>query len=299
MDVTGTVIESQPDWLTLTSPKDDLGAPFNWWGRALVSAEERLGNKRITWGMHGYSGAHAGRVSWGTRSGGAIICLSGDAAREHLDTGLGLCTNVSRLDIAATIRLAPADSNLEVAHYLQFADWHRQHDSPMKGSLVQSVQGGQTCYVGSRASELFLRIYDKEAESRDPRTKEPEARYIAAHRYELEIKGDRAHPMAQMVAQSEDPGGYIRSLLASHLTRHGMDARLVSDSAQEILPGFRRRSDTDTKLDWLGSQVRSTYAWLKAQGEGPRALRALGISRLDIQTMEGSAWDSGEREVEQ
>jgi hypothetical protein len=299
MDVTGTVIESQPDWLTLTSPKDDLGAPFNWWGRALVSGEESRGNKRITWGMHGYTGAHAGRVSWGTRSGGAIICLSGDAAREHLDTGLGLCTNVSRLDIAATVRLSPADSNLEVAHYLQFADWHRKVASQMKGSLVQSVQGGQTCYVGSRASELFLRIYDKEQESRDPRTKAPEERYIGTHRYELEIKGDRALPMAQMVQQSPDAPGLIRATLASHLTRHGVDARLLSDSAQAILPGFRRRSDTDTKLDWLASQVRSTYAWLKAQGEGGRALRALGISALDIQSMDGSPWGSEREEAEQ
>jgi len=299
MESTATVIESQADWLTLTHPDWEPISNFNLWSHAVLRAEESGGNKRTPWGMKGYQGWHCGRASWGVRDQGAILCLSGDAAHQRLHTALDLATNVTRLDLAVTVRLDPPDTDLEARHWREYYEWHAERHSTMKGTIVRGVDASHTMYVGSRQSELFLRIYNKDAESRNKRTREPDPRYIGCHRYELEVKGDRARKLAHQVSLSPTPNGLVRGLVADYLVTHGIEDSLVAESREAILPGFRRRSDVDTKLDWLAHQVRSTCDWLKDHGHQAKVLHALGYDTTEclrvLKLQETSTGEEGQR----
>jgi len=276
VDCSPSILESQVDWLTLTHPSYAPGHVFTHWGKSLLHTQESADNHRVPWKRLGYEGERCGKCSWGVGPQGAIIVLSGEAAAERLDTALDLAANISRTDLAVTVNLGKPDPDLERRQFQEFRQWHSERGSAMRGSHIASVDGGATTYVGSRASELFLRVYNKEIESRDPRTRQPDERYINCHRWELEVKGSRCRKLANTISTSVNPSGYIRALLASHLTTHGMDDAYICAPPERLIPGFRRRSDADTKLQWLGTQVRSTCDWLADHGHQAKVLHALG-----------------------
>lgn len=93
MDCTATVIESQPDWATLTTSGTPRDSRLFHWGRAILRVEESRGGKRIPWALRGYAGEHCGHVSVGERPGSDIVQLSGQAATEHLREGYARCSD--------------------------------------------------------------------------------------------------------------------------------------------------------------------------------------------------------------
>jgi hypothetical protein len=273
----GVVIESQLDWLTVTSPHTEPHSPFHHWASGALAFEAAAGNARVPWGMRGYDGWHCGRVSHGVRCDGSIVMLSGQAAADRLDTALDVSANVSRVDLAVTVRLTPPDDSLEFDHFLELREWSAAHNPLLKGVLLLSLDGSSTLYVGSRKSERMLRVYNKELESRDARTHDIDPRYQACHRYELEIKGNTARPTALTVSVSPLPAYTVSRMVAQYCVLHGIDHTTFSDAPMGLIPGFRRRSDAETKLSWLAHSCRPTVGWLGERGLGDCALRALGL----------------------
>src|SRR3989304_8119925 len=102
-----TVKESQVDWLTLTFRE---GGP---WVAARLAAEHALdrekedGADESVLRFQGYDGPQAGRVGVGVRDDGGLLRLSGELADAGLRDLLPLASNVSRIDLAVTVKLPP------------------------------------------------------------------------------------------------------------------------------------------------------------------------------------------------
>jgi len=283
LDSTYTVIESQADWVTFTSNGHPRDSRLFEWGRSVMRAEEGRGGKRVPWALRGYAGEHCGKASVGERPGSDIVQLSGQAAADHLREGYSRCSSVTRLDLAVTVRSAMPDQVHEWAQWSRFLDWRRENGSPMKGRFITDADGGATAYIGSRQSELFLRIYDKEAECRQADDDKGAEHYAGCHRYELEVKGRRAFVQVEKYLDADNPAFMVRCWLTDWLRRHGMDSEPINNRNVALSPGFRRRTDTQTRLRWLENQVQPTIEWLKYHGHEAQVFRALGYNAESLE----------------
>lgn len=270
MQPTITIVESQCDWLTVTCTKPDREADFRWWANRLLSQEEREGGKRRDYALRGYVGLRCGRCRFGLRADGEILQLSGDLAREAVHTAVQVADNCSRIDLAVTVRQEPFDDAQEFYHYHDIRGWEGPEGRKPTSTYIESSDGGSTCYVGQRSSDVMLRVYNKEAESQDDH-------YMHCHRYELEIKGDRSLPTLRALDAHQYPGDYCRGIVFRWASEHGLVPVFNETTTLRIVPGFRRRSDVDTKLRWLYDSVKPTVDWLREFGRGTDASRALGL----------------------
>jgi len=277
MNGTGTVIESQLDWLTCAAHTQEGADRFERYASAWAATTERDVERRTPFRLKGYEGWQRGRVRFGEREGAAIIQLSGDLAARHFDTLLPLADSISRLDIAVTTRLPTEAPDVGLVSYRQAADWYQAHTRAARPSFHGDADGGYTCYVGDRSSDWFLRVYNKAAEARnDP---EQADHYARCWRYELECKGASAPVLAAHLGAvgPEDRAADVQSMLHDYATRHGIEPTFERANGAKLIAGFRRRSDRASKLAWLARSVRPAVEWLAESGDARDVFEALGL----------------------
>lgn len=270
MDHTTTIIESQLDWITCSNDGSDHREAFRAFGLKLLETEKDAGNHQHQFRLRRYFGWQAGRVRYAQSGERTLLALSGDLAERAFDTVYPMATNVSRLDAAVTIRLADYGPNLGREAYESAEQHWRPGARYPKPSIFVEPGHGSTFYLGNRASERHLRLYDKAAESKD-------AHYAACWRYEVESKGTLATSLALACASCPDrPAlcqGYVHDAFRS---RHV--APWFGESDERVLVrGFRRRSDTERSLAWLQSSVKPTLERLAARGLIREMYDALGL----------------------
>lgn len=184
---------------------------------------------------------------------GVHVSWSGTALREVeprsvLRSALAAGATVRRIDLAVDIpeALNPFDlwTDLEFGHAAT---------SSRKHQLIQS-DGGWTVYVGSRTSDKFLRIYDKQAEA---------GLDYPLTRIELECKSDYAEGIAQHV----DAEGYnnfpaiIRAFCDFPENARWTD-HLASPTLSAGIPKKEKTSDTRR---WLMESVAPALAKILTQ----------------------------------
>ena len=282
------------DWLTCTARKADEGGPLAVLGTALAEQEAKDGNRLTPWRWLGYQGQHAGRASVGVGPQGTILRLSGDLADQAFDGATAACDHISRLDIAATVRLDCQDWRYEAGRWAEYKAWMKEHDDRAAGVYMEDARGGGTCYVGSRTSEAYLRIYNKGVESKCHRNAADVARYENCHRYELELKNARAVATVAALGIMTNRASGVLMWLAGVCHSRGISTQDLGPEKLDLEPGFRRRTDTDTKLGWLSSQVAPTMRWLVDHGQTEQLIRVLGLDQID----DPKGWD-GTRRMDQ
>jgi len=115
--------------------------------------------------------------------------------------------------------------------------------------LISSFGEGDTCYIGSRLSDMFLRIYDKERESKDEC-------YIGAVRFEAELKGAYALKAYQLLSRSDPASGAALSVVVGCFKRHGIDLPVNLPLACTYNPVVPLKTfDLDRTAAWLQRQV--------------------------------------------
>ena len=277
---TATIIESQVDWLTGAATGDDRGEALRAFGAELAVAEERDGNKLTRFAVQSYQGQRCGRVAVGAAEGErTLIQLSGDVAAKNLHAVLPLLDHLTRLDIAVTVRTDGHDSTVAENAWDMASWWFNDHPRSAAPWRIQHKTKGDTTYVGSRNSDKFLRVYNKEAECRQTRDRKGLERYINCWRYEVEVKGRPSGLTAARVDASPTPEQYIRGAMTNYLRLHGIRPIYTDDSPLVVLPGFTRRTDADTRLGNLVRNVRPSLDWLRDAGYALDAMNALGIDR--------------------
>jgi hypothetical protein len=182
-------------------------------------------------------------------SGGALRKLA-DTVRDGAIKRL-LTLRVSRLDIALDI-----DSDVYELAAQPVRD-ETLHTTARHWSEIISGRGGRTVYIGSRTSERFMRVYDKQAEAglAQPCT-----------RFELELKGDTAKRCARQLLASNSKAEVICAWLADYAAFDFPAWYEAIGEAMHLPIEHGKRADTDTRK-WLMSAVVPSIVRLIREGD--------------------------------
>jgi hypothetical protein len=267
---TSTIRTATIDWLTATACTDVGRAEYQRIASVLALAEDAAGNKPQQWLWQGYAGWHAGGLTYGERPDGAILRLSGSLAAANWRDAVLWAHNISRLDLAVTVHLVPFPQHLGGAGYRGLLEDVPAGGIPPNASLHISTDGGETLYLGKRASDKYARLYNKEAESKDPE-------YRSTWRYEVELKNKPAKSVANRLMSSREEG----PLVATYVWRHFADRHVAPTFAPAVGDGLisvpRSRSTDERRIIWLETQVRGVVEELIRRGRAKQVRVALGL----------------------
>lgn len=150
----------------------------------------------------------------------------------------------------------------------KFRKFHVDKDYQMGGEVI-----GHTIYLGSRKSEVFLRIYDKylEQKAKDPENT-PEMPWV---RWEFELKNHRADLAADMLIRGANMGEVVLGVLSNYVRIIDLDdsnrTRCSSTLKWQLFIGGIKAirlyvpeapKTLEDKRQWIDKQVLSTLAGL-------------------------------------
>lgn len=276
---TGAVIEAQVDWLTVSAHGEEGAAHMRDLAVWLAKEEEAKGNRPKLWRLMGYEGTHVGAIEYGQRDeASCILRLIGDAASVHLDKAMSVAHDVTRIDLAVTWQGDPPDPMVGRNTYTQAELHYASHPNAARPWFTGDASGGYTCYIGARESANFFRVYNKGAECVAQGDQAGIERYRGCWRYELEAKASMAGALSALVLDASDRADTTTRYVHAWATAHGISPMFLVDAPMALIPGFRRRSDADSRIRHLERNVRPTLEWLREAGELDRALTALGLA---------------------
>src|ERR1700733_5806344 len=148
-----SVVHAGVDWISLSCDRASGVAELLRWRDVAFKrlAEEGFSEKRFT--AHGFEGRSRGQVSVSVGRSSALCQLSGSEAYANWRTVVQHATNVSRLDLALTVRPTARIRALARESYSSSPGAARGRGRPIELTLIQSQDRGDTLYVGSRKSD--------------------------------------------------------------------------------------------------------------------------------------------------
>lgn len=259
------------DWLTMTLKRS--------YGRNTVAQkaydflEESIstGNDTGKWEQHGYTGWYCNSVRWGRREMDDILQLSGDAAGHLWQDYLPYADNVSRIDLAVTLKFDRNHKDLIAKQFEQLKEESKHTKLTRQYSKTEGLKEGYTLYVGSRSSAQFGRLYDKQAESKNA------THWLNCLRWEVEFKKPLAWEVAAELGMTAYPEQYIYQRVYGWFADRYI---YVPDLGQEKIPPLhipRKMLPDEKRLEWLAKQVRPTVDKLRARGYSQRLRGVLGF----------------------
>lgn len=272
-----TIIEAQLDWLTCSFASENKTQRAHAWAYSRAQREHREGYKESPFRLMGYEGWAVGRVRFGTREDNGLLQLSGDLAEQYAAEMVAAADRVSRVDIAVTVCLEEPDQFIGESTYAQASNFRAWHPTSAMPWIVQDDDGGCTAYVGHRTSDRFLRVYNKAAEALKSEDAAGILHYKNCWRYELECKGTVALPMAREAVTAADRPRFIQQQLYRFCAKHGITPLFTPDQPAELVPGFRRRSDYQSRLNWLKKSVNPAILSMLEVGDRGDIIEALGL----------------------
>jgi len=224
--------------------------------------EQRRSSNGIEW--FGAGGAAAG---W--RGGDRFIRYSGEAAARYGLAHSASSTSYSRADCALTQSLRSPRRGEAARIFRHLGRLPRAAGQPRKRTFTESEEGGQTVTLGSRTSDVYLRVYD----------------YGIAHdcapvgcrwRYEAELKGDRADWAVALLRSGEVRELAMAALVRTIFTDRRIDLEDMTGGAAIKLDPLTKTSRMK-RLEWLQKQVRPAVERLIRDGQLEAAITALGL----------------------
>lgn len=261
------------DWITATARDSSRNSPLALQGKAAIAIERTRGNLERPWRWKGYEGLTCGSASLARRHDGTIVRLSSGLASDRWRYILPDCDNVSRLDLQVTMHDSDQSASHAAVAYEETKLARAAVKRPWGATLIVGTPTGQTCYIGSRSSDRYGRIYDKYAETQ-------EVEYLNTWRYETEYKGAPAATLGRSLGESADVSQDVTALVVAFFIRRGVTVPFLGCSLLGEPLSHYRRSDHERTLEWLRMQVAPAVARLRRAGLGSRTLIALGLSTL-------------------
>lgn len=280
------------DWLTVTAKTQELRDALFAECNRIKTILAANGARVRTWQFKGYTGFSVAGLRWGTRADSDIGMLSGVDAHQNWYVLGEYADGCSRIDLAVTVQTDKCFPGL-LDKYYEFLASPAANSVSFKRAIVKNSDGGQTLYIGSRASRAFGRVYDKgiEAGLEDQPGK--------LWRYEVEFK----KPLAQSILKQVLANKYLPqgTRWDEEVAQSIASTVYVWYEARNVPPIFTRRDNgalslevearvlsDDISLNWLTTQVRPTVLRLTQRGKLDQVKRALGLSD-DIQSWLNSA----------
>lgn len=262
------------DYVRLTyASSEEAEDIFGLWRRAargIVASPEGEHILPKRWGALGYAGESYGLVQVGASAQGLLLQASQWAAQAVREMALPY-TGAPRCDVQVTVWY-DRDPQALIRRYADrsAAAARAAGSRAWRVTYIDGFGNGDTAYLGSRSSDVYVRIYDKGRESAEKGT------YENALRYEVEFKNAAA--AAVWAYDARTPPG--RDALAA-VVRDTLRSRNVFLALPGALPSPSRityrnpPSDTDRRLAWLAVQVRGTVDKLLGDGVSSEELRRL------------------------
>lgn len=273
------------DWLTMTLPRG--ASSYGSWCRQAARAVQYLeddGNERKDMRLLGFDGFLCGSVFYGENEARSLLRISSAWADRLFTMTYHPEAHYSRLDLQVTWSFSEERQGHATGIYsdLVLRNEGKEGKQRLKARLVTDNDGGSTCYVGSRQSTAFGRIYNKGAQS-------DEERYRNAWRYEVEYHNALATAAAGVLwSHYEQSRQWIASNVAGWFDKRGILAPWQRAAWLGALPPSQRPStDVSTKLAWLERQVRPTVLFLLENVPRRAILEALGLSSSEQTPPEG------------
>jgi hypothetical protein len=148
-----------------------------------------------------------------------------------------------------------------------------------RSRFIDDSRTGTTCAIGSRSSELYLRVYDKDRQA---------GTSGAGVRWELEAKAARAQQLAERWTACSDPAATLLGILRGFVDfrdrsagDHGDRApllpwwaELIDGAPRAVLATPRRRDSLAKRAAWLEAQAAKSLAMVHV-AYGPDFIRDL------------------------
>jgi hypothetical protein len=255
------------DWLTCTQAKTPNCDLLLQRGRAIVKEENRYGNDLTHWKGFGYHGWRSGGASVGERGDTFICTLSSETADSHWRSIAHLCTNASRIDLQSTYLLTQQHLGFFDSLHKHLESLQNQRGRKATLSRVQDNKGSNTIYIGSKHSDLLIRIYDKGIEQ----LSHPRETLI---RIEIQLRNGIAWKYLIQLRELPDPNSTIAASIPQHLTRFKIAIPFLLDSSLEVAR-VEKTSDNQKRLAYLQKCVRPLVEKLIVDGHADDILTAL------------------------
>lgn len=270
------LVDLAVDWVTYSWPSGKGTHPFM---SDVVAHYDRsvlrgaAGEARQSQNQGGYVGTRYGAAWLGERRGDWLLRCSGAAARHMGPLLWGSGGRCTRIDLQATVQLM---GDVDAAVYRSVCSMIKGREAkmgrPYNVQLIKTYGNGDSGLGGGRTSPLYVRCYNKEAQSGG--TEE----YRGCLRLEAECKGEIAeHVFDELVGQAWH-GEVVGELLHSALGHRGIDdLGTAFDLRQSIWHFPHVPTSVDRKLQWLENMVRGTVKQLMVDGYTEAVYTALGL----------------------
>ena len=248
-----TITSAGIDWISCSSESAQSKRKYLHAFSNLSLEDRHNGYAVVPAGFHGFAGnrtRHGALMHRGDRS---LFMVSGRFAQRHsLLAAEG--DNCSRIDVQVTIQLEPGQVPDYIKEQHERVRSFRTIRGHTQNTEMRVINGKpQTLYVGSRASDLFVRIYDKYEESK-------EECYKDCVRLEIEYKGKRSAAIWQALAVGTLRGMSLLFMLLRDLSERGIDTTGIDIERQDIRLPKPKPSKESVTWGWWASQVAPSVA---------------------------------------
>lgn len=236
------------DWLTLTSENQETKEEMHQCFRRVSVADSQLGYETVPGGAWGFYGLRARHALYGEKDNRSMLVVSGKAAQQCVVLARK-GDNATRLDIQVTLQVGEKNVSDFIEHQFRCAARSgERRGAPLPPKATITPYAYQTVYVGSRKSDVFIRVYDKFAESGDET-------HRGCVRLEAEFKGKASKALWTHMATHNCGVMFLLQFLLQTLAAKGLDVDMVDLERQDIKLSKRERHKDEVTLGWLATQV--------------------------------------------
>lgn len=278
MQASAVVVSRGVDWITATARGEhqqhdmwDIGEQY------LTDCVETIGQEVKRAELRGYKGWATDNCFLGKRDD-SVMLRGSSASAEEVYRRLYEQShewNITRLDLQVTGKF-PHDYEGygREAEAAAIAAIDRSPASrPRRVASVRGNGRGDTCSIGSRSSQRYLRCYDKTREQRG----QVEANLW---RWEVEYKQPLSTGIAARLAAQQSRASCIVAVVADEFQRKGVSVPWENGEVIELpTTGVSATSD-GRRLVWLNTQVRPVIGKLRETVGLDAVLIALGLDEL-------------------
>lgn len=201
-----------------------------------------------------------------------MVVLTSERAAKFWMPFSAYATRCSRIDLQATIWYNSYDPKV-VEQVYDRAMVDSEGAVGRKVTFIKNERGGDTLYVGSRASAQFGRVYDKYAQQHKKKVWE------YALRYEVEYKKPLSGEVLKWLLKDLPDSSQIAANVFSWFSTRGIHTPQVTTNGDNAIQFPERSSALADKVEWLRKSVRPVYAQLRMAGFQTEADDALGVTQ--------------------
>lgn len=270
-----TCIDAGVDWITATCKLgSSTRGEFEQLGDAIIEGEREAGVEIRPASLRDYRGLRAAGAFVGRRRDDTLITLSGAHAPPHWASIARLASNVSRLDIQATVWTHGEQPALSRWYYQRAVRSPPKRGRPRSYSLVRTHPAGDTLYVGKRQSDYYGRCYDYATAHKKgpPRT---------LWRFEIELKRQVASAYSRTLLTSNDVRGSSEQLVHSWYVSRGLLPSWCLQEPRQSVGVLIERPESDL-LAWMERSLSKTVATAIKRHGLSRVLDALQLSGIVV-----------------